>query len=168
MKANFNLTFSFLHKWEGYKSDDPNDPGRRTIYGISETYHPETVKRLWDMEKSQALIEAKKFYKAKYWDKIGADDLANGFDIMLFDIAVNPGMKLVNRLKPLLPKYSISEFKRIAFVNTILIERIRYYNLRVKARRANIKYLHGWLNRSFDLWRFVSDHFNNPPVGGVN
>lgn len=91
VQGNYSRAFVFVVGMEGYKSDDPNDPGGRTIWGISEKHHPEVVAKIWDMPADKAKKEAEKFYRAEYWNAVRGDDLPDGHDIMAFDAAVNQG-----------------------------------------------------------------------------
>jgi hypothetical protein len=162
MVENFEKAFEFLMKYEGYKSNHKNDPGGRTIYGISERYHPGVVKKLWDLPKDVALEEAKIFYKREYWNKIDGDDIQDKVDILLFDISVNPGMRLINIIKKkfiILEWESLKELKikgwTLQLIEIITLLRIKYYNDRVKANPKMKVFLHGWLNRCFDLMEYL-------------
>ena len=145
MNNNYDKAFEFIMKWEGYKSNDPDDSGGRTIWGISEGSHPEVVVRLWDLPKAESRREAKIFYKTEYWDKCDCD-LFHGSNtaIFIFDIAVNMGID-----------------KAIDFANSLyknlfdlFIMRIKEY-VRISKKGNNIKYLRGWLNRVIDLWEYL-------------
>ena len=146
MNKNYNKAFEFIMKWEGFKSEDPDDSGGRTIWGISERSHPETVKRLWNLPKAEAREEAKIFYKAEYWDYIEGDILDDGVDIFLFDVVVNMGKKKVI-------KYVVDGHYLNGLFEMFMI-RIGDYN-KIAKYRNNIKYLRGWLNRVIDLWEYL-------------
>jgi hypothetical protein len=144
MKENYDKAFEFIMRWEGYKSDDPDDSGGRTIFGISERSHPEVVKRLWDMPKMEAREEAKIFYKTEYWDRIHGDNLPNRIDIFMFDTAVNTGVSQTMWLCD----------EGLDSVFDCFINRIKHY-VAIAQYRNNIKYLRGWLNRVIDLWEYI-------------
>ena len=144
MKENFDKAFEFIMRWEGYKSNDPDDSGGRTIFGISERSHSEVVKRLWDMPKAEAREEAKIFYKTEYWDRTHGDSLPDKIDIFAFDTAVNIGI-------------SQSSWITDEGLNNLFdcfIMRLRYYS-QIAKYGNNIKYLRGWLNRVIDLWEYL-------------
>lgn len=84
MKITFNKAFEFTIGLEGQYSNDPNDPGGETKYGISKKYNPTVdVKNL-------TLDQAKDIYYKKYWIPSGCDEATFPMDICLFDGAVNP------------------------------------------------------------------------------
>lgn len=143
MENNYDKAIEFVLSHEGYKSDDPDDRGLRTIFGISERSHSETVERLWDLPKAEAREEAKIFYKAEYWDKIDAEVLNDRYDIFLFDVAVNMGTRMVIRYIDL--EYDLFE---------MFMARIKYY-VEIAKYKNNIKYLRGWLNRVIALWGYL-------------
>jgi hypothetical protein len=91
MKGNYEKSFHFVMGVEGSRSEDPHDPGGRTIWGISEKYHPEVVKKLWNLSDNDAKIEAMAFYRGEFWDKVGGDRLPDKHDLVIFDTAVNQG-----------------------------------------------------------------------------
>jgi lysozyme family protein len=77
---------------EGYKSEDPNDPGGRTILGYCERDHPKEVALLWDMPRKEAEKQVEAFYFKDYWIPAGCDDLSSPMDIVIMDIAINQGV----------------------------------------------------------------------------
>ena len=85
---------------EGFLSNDKNDSGGLTKYGISQKAYPnEDIKNL-------TLEKAKFLYKRDYWDanKCG-DILDKAIAMQIFDIAVNGGLVVVQRaINAMLPK----------------------------------------------------------------
>lgn len=68
---SFEKIIEFTLKWEGFLSDDKDDPGGLTKYGISQKHHPAlNIPEL-------TLDEAKELYRKEYWEPIesGYDDL---------------------------------------------------------------------------------------------
>ena len=149
MKKNFEKAFEFVLKWEGGKSKHPSDPGGLTIYGISSKYHPKEVKemdKLWNAGKfDECKAIAKKIYKSKYWDPIKGDELAEPFDIILFDTAVNMGVSKALELAKYNNAYEL------------LLERIRYYNNLALRNQSLRTFLCGWINRVLSLKDFISE-----------
>ena len=84
MRDNFNKAFQLVIGLEGGYSNDPNDPGKETKFGISKRYNPEV-----DVV-NITLDQAKAIYLKKYWIPSGCDDALYPLDICLFDGAVNP------------------------------------------------------------------------------
>jgi lysozyme family protein len=138
MIENYDRAFEFIMKWEGYKSDDPDDPGGRTIFGISARSHPRVVAELWELPKAEARIEAKAFYLTRYWQQAGCDATAWPMDLILFDTAVNLGVERALRMLEWSRSVHDFLFRRIAFYVAI-------------SKGAKVKFLRGWLNRTLAL-----------------
>ncbi len=84
MRSSFEKAFEIIVGVEGGYSNDPNDPGGETKYGIAKRYHPdEDIKNL-------TLERAKEIYLNDYWMPNACDDANFPLDICLFDSAVNP------------------------------------------------------------------------------
>ena len=87
----FDEAFSKLLGLEGGYSDHKADPGGKTQYGITEAVaraHGFTA----DM-RTLTRDEAKRIYRADYWEPIRADDLPQQVRFDVFDGAVNSGVK---------------------------------------------------------------------------
>jgi lysozyme family protein len=87
------LTFTLGH--EGGKVDDPTDPGGRTAYGITQsTYNDYLAEKglsgdVFDITQEEVLT----IYRDRYWKPIHGDRLKPELAIVLFDTAVNFGVK---------------------------------------------------------------------------
>ena len=148
MRRNFDSWISNLADWEGFRSNDPDDPGKRTVYGISEFYWP----GMFSGGKEPAWEEAKAFYLQEVWIKNGCDDLPFPMDVCHADGCVNPGPGAAKMLL-----YHSSEH---ADPTKRLIEyqchRLRYYLARVRQSPVKLKYLAGWMDRCLDLMERTS------------
>lgn len=142
MDVNFDMAFKFAMLFEGYKSEDPDDSGGRTIYGISAKSHPQTVAALWGLPKEEALIQAKEFYRTEYWLASGCDTLPWPEDVVVFDAAVNMGISRAMQFKVA----SKSPFD-------FLMRRISFY-IAISAGK-NIKFLRGWIRRVLELYKNI-------------
>ena len=146
MKENWEKAINFVLNWEGEYSNDPQDAGGVTIYGIAQKYHSQEVEQmeqLWKQGKKDECKEiAKGIYKAEYWDKINGDNLPYPRDIIMFDTAVNMGIGIAFSLNKKAPD-NWREF---------LIERIKLYR---DYSKKNQRFLLGWLNRCLDLYDFI-------------
>jgi lysozyme family protein len=91
--ANFVTCLEFVLEQEGGYVDDPLDPGGATNLGItlhvlSDWRHTAVTKiDVQNLSKN----EAGAIYRARYWNVVRGDDLAQGVDLMVFDAAVNLG-----------------------------------------------------------------------------
>lgn len=130
-RVNFEEAVSFVLKWEGGYTNDPNDPGGETKYGICKRSYPTLdIKNL-------TLDKAKEIYYQNYWLKAGCDELSPPLDIIVFDTAVNCG---VGRAKEFLE--ISSDWK------DYLLRRIAFYT---ELKTAKF-YIRGWVNRVVDLY----------------
>lgn len=141
MRDNFQKALGFALRWEGYKTDDPRDPGKLTIWGWSSVYHPVEVATMARMSKEDALKYASDLYREKYWTPFKCDSLPYPQDIIVFDISINPGAKLVGLLR--------GDWKDYLF------QRISYYRELVKKAPYKRIYYGGWINRTLDLYNLV-------------
>lgn len=79
---------------EGGYSNNPADPGGPTNFGITIADYRRYVKPnagAGDV-KAMKVDDAKKIYRAKYWDAQKCDDLPAGVDYAVFDYGVNSGI----------------------------------------------------------------------------
>lgn len=90
--SHFDRAFALLIGEEGGYVNDPADPGGETKYGISKRAYPAIdIKNL-------TLDQAKAIYKRDYWDRMGCDTRPWGPALVLFDCAVNQGVKRATQL----------------------------------------------------------------------
>jgi hypothetical protein len=87
--------------------------------------------------KSLTKEEAADIYRHDYWEKAGCDELPWPLDMVVFDTAVNMGVRRARGFHA-----------RTRCWKAYIIERIAYYN-----RLNRKRYLHGWINRAVDLYR---------------
>lgn len=109
--STLDIALDFVFSMEGGFSDDPNDPGGRTMYGISERAHPEAWKN-----GPPTKDDAKEIYVRHYWIPLELDRLDNHFAILVMDTAVNVG---VPRVRKWLDNHST--------FHSFLARRTRYY-----------------------------------------
>lgn len=94
MKQTFSAYFPHLLKHEGGYVDNPADPGGATNMGITLATLREWRGRAVTKADVRSLSreEVESIYRARYWNKIRADELLAGPDAALFDVAVNSGV----------------------------------------------------------------------------
>ena len=131
----------FVLSWEGGLTDDPNDPGGLTKYGISQRSHPDLAVRNLTIE------QATDIYKKDYWDFCNCNAYPYPLDICIFDTAVHMGnskaMNLIDQIRDNGIVYDDSW-------KDYLILRIAKYGAIAK---KNPQYLRGWINRVFALYQ---------------
>jgi lysozyme family protein len=87
----FESALRLILDWEGGYSNDPNDPGGETKFGISKRAFPHiNIKAL-------TLDGAKAIYREHYWDKCHCEELPRALAIIVFDCAVNQGTDFAAR-----------------------------------------------------------------------
>ncbi len=86
---NFDDAFMLLIMSEGKYSNNPDDKGGETMYGITAQV-ARTHGYRGDM-RDLPLAEAKRIAKAEYWDDCQCDQLAPEIAFQIFDAAYNSG-----------------------------------------------------------------------------
>ena len=87
----FDEAFDRLIGHEGGYSDNPADPGGRTMWGVTER-----VARSHGFTGDMRTLtrdEAKRIYRADYWEPVRAEELPQQVRFDVFDGAVNSGVK---------------------------------------------------------------------------
>lgn len=157
----FNKLVTIILKNEGGDkvTNDSDDPGGVTKYGISKKYNPEIdIKNLTEEQ-------AKQIYAKKYYIPCGADDVNDDeLALNLFDSAVNPGLGWASKTIQRLVNVDVdgivgnntieainNYFDKKGLIAMFKIFRKDYYRNRVKVKQSNKKYINGWLRRVDDL-----------------
>jgi len=143
---DFKEALNFVLRWEGFISNDPQDAGGMTLWGISYRSHKEAVlemeRLLGEVKKDEAFAIAEKIYYENYWLKSGCDKLPSPMNIILFDTAVNMGRKKAFEL--LDPYNDWRDY---------LLKRLYAYS---KFKQAKL-YFRGWANRVLDLYKYIKE-----------
>ena len=171
----------FVLAAEGGYVDHPKDPGGATNYGITTATLKQARKTIpglpgnvRDLTAEQAL----KIYDAFYWKPAGCDKLPSPIDLLVFDGAVNCGVRqgvkflqealnVINKDedkdKDQLVTDGIIGKKTLAAVaehsssfrslcDVVLWQRTLYYQSLVADKAAFRAFLRGWINRLARLW----------------
>lgn len=112
---------------EGGYTNDPQDPGGPTNYGITIA----DARMYWKPNASASDVRfmpidvAKSIYKSKYWDRMDCDSLPGGVDYCVFDYGVNSGVGRAIRIweeyKNKSPAATINDIsdERLAFLKSL-------------------------------------------------
>lgn len=131
----FEEAVKFVLEKEGVYSNDKDDKGGETKYGISKRWYPDF---------DGTLEGAKAIYKEHYWNALDCDHREPDLAIVLFDTAVNCG---VGR--------AVKWLSSDKTVEGMLALRVRHY-LDICARDVTqYKWLRGWLRRVTGVWDFA-------------
>lgn len=149
MNETFKKALKFVLKWEGGYSNNPNDLGGATNKGITQNTYNAWLKSQGKSSKDVKNItdaEVEKIYYKNYWLAAGCDKMSEKFAILSFDTAVNMG---VSRVQEFLKAANWSS------TDKFILARAEKYNefANVSSQR---QFLHGWLNRLFDLKKFIT------------
>ncbi|HRS25986.1 MAG TPA: glycosyl hydrolase 108 family protein [Methanofastidiosum sp.] len=159
MERNFDWGFEMLIGVEGEYTNNPKDSGGKTIYGIASAFFPEDFKRIYSLyssgKKDEALKEAKKFYKTKFWNKGGCNDLPSYIDVFHFINYVNLGSratkileKTKGELREIVALESDDEKLMLLYmINYMFVETVRTYSGLNKFNTFG----RGWVNRAMKI-----------------
>ena len=139
MESNFlEQALKFTLKWEGGYSNDPQDPGGETKYGISKRNHPKVDIKNLTFEGAVAI------YNTEYWGPSNCSGLSLPISVCVFDTAVNLGVSRA-------VKFLQITKDPVEYLN---LRKDHYYSLVDKNPKLK-KYLNGWTNRIVDLKKYV-------------
>lgn len=93
MKGNFEACLAETLRHEGGWADHPKDPGGATMKGVTIGTFAQFKGRKVTKAELRAISDTdlRAIYRRNYWDKVKADDLPTGLDLVAFDAAVNSG-----------------------------------------------------------------------------
>jgi lysozyme family protein len=150
----------------GY-TNDPNDAGGETKYGISKRNNPTVDVTNLDWPGAQAV------YYANYWLTGHCDQLPGCVAALQFDGNVNNGVgtsaKFLQRAAGVTADGAIgpgtlaavAAMDPIALCNSVCDQRTAYYNQVVITYPQDQQYLAGWLRRVSEMRAFVTDPNGN-------
>ena len=93
MKDNWTECLAQILKSEGGYVDDPRDNGGATNFGVTKKTYENWVGREVTKEdiKNLTIDDVAPIYKERYWNRVRADELKDGCDLLLFDLSVHSG-----------------------------------------------------------------------------
>ena len=166
MNAAFDRAVTFVLAHEGGYINSPADPGGETKYGISARAYPGV-----DIA-NLTLNAARDIYRRDYWTPLAGDEMPDQLALVLFDSAVNRGLKrtskwlqcALNRINPDKPglaedgvlgpatgaacRLALERGRLNVLVLVILALRLRHY---ADLRHSQAVHLGGWMIRVSDL-----------------
>ncbi len=137
-------------------TDDPNDPGGATKFGISQKAYPYLdIKNLTE-------TQAREIYRNDYWNRVHGEEITNqAVAENIFDTAVNMGVRTASRLaqvtldvKPvdgIIGKQTLKAINsadpEVFLAKFTLAKIARYANI-CNRNKSSRKFLLGWINRA--------------------
>lgn len=193
--VNFKTAFNFTEPWEGGYVNDPDDPGEETYKGISRKHHPKwegwkiidaankedlqikTAQEVFTPKQLKKLNSmVRKFYFNKYWLNAECDRLDFPLAMVIFDSAVNCGIKRSVRwlqrafneacaadgnnggikedgIFGPITYNSVHQVDQSEILTTMVAIRVEYYTGLAEQEWAE-KYFHGWMRRAVSLRKY--------------
>lgn len=167
MKSNYNDCLIRLLKDEGGYTNNPNDSGGPTNFGITLADYKKYInpKGTASDVRNMTVDQAKAIYKPKYWDALDCDSLSSGVDYTVFDYGVNSGLGR--------PRKALDAFKSLSgtkLIDAINNERLAF--LRRIGGGKNAEFMTGWTARvsrvrSYSKVLASKDITTGPVAGGA-
>ncbi len=165
MLTAFERAMAFTRRWEGGYTNDPDDPGGATNFGVTQgTYDAYRTRMglpaapVLNIEYNEIADIYREYWQAAHCDQVG-DDVA----LVLFDSAFNLGpVQAVKLLQIAAGVEADGKFGPLTYdaVNetgprelslTVIEKREQFYRDLVARKPERSKFLRGWLNRTEDL-----------------
>jgi hypothetical protein len=137
--SGFDEALAVVLRFEGGYSDDPDDPGGATMRGITQrTYDAWRRRQGFPVRPVRTISDAevRAIYREEYWQPAGCDTAPWPLALVLFDAAVQHGVRRALQLK----HDDWQEF---------IWRRLDFYRRLPAARPQSLKFLPGW------IWRMV-------------
>jgi lysozyme family protein len=164
---DFPAALAFSLRWEGGLSNDPQDHGGLTNYGITQVSYTSYRQRHGLPPQSVTHItkaERDAIYRHDYWDAVKGDALAWPCSLVTFDAAVNSGPGRAARwlqaaagvlvdgtIGPVTAAACAADPQTVAL--KAIVEREAF--LRAIGKGSQKRFLRGWLRRTADLRKMV-------------
>lgn len=159
MTDRFLKFFGTLVPNEGIYSNDPDDSGGKTIYGISQNSFPSQFAQcyaLYKQDPKMALRYAQGFYYSNFYKPIYEQIHDEKVAFKVYDLGINmnppPAIKILQRAVGCVDDGIFGQIT-LAAVNSkgcyqdFLTEAEKHYRDIVTAHPEKKKFLNGWLNR---------------------
>jgi len=150
---DFKKAFKFVEIAEGGYSNNKNDKGGKTNFGITQnTYNSYNKNKKLPLKdvKNITKDEVMKIYYEDFWKKSGAKDAKDkSLGLILFDSAVNHGVGNAKKY------YKNSNENFDNFINI----RRDYYNNRVLEKPDQKIFHKGWINRINNLQKYKDENY---------
>lgn len=144
-RKTFNDSMRFVEDAEGGFADVVGDRGGRTLFGITERWHPDQFSEAMRLRETKGTAAARRFsrnfFKKQYYDKVVSPDMTPQQATVMFDTAVNSG---VSRAKKLFEQAG-GDVNRFLDLRQAFVEDI------VRKDPTQEKFLQGWTNRINNL-----------------
>lgn len=157
---NFQAALPVILRNEGGYSNDPQDPGGATNYGITQkTYNDYRTSRVLSKEnvKNITPAEVSSIYEMNYWKPAYCDSIPADLRLIHFDNAVNCGVGTANlmlqdaagvKMDGVIGIITLTQLQIQPFIYTKYIaRRMSKYTSIVAHSPVMLKFLPSWINR---------------------
>lgn len=155
---NFERCVAVILREEGGYSDNPNDRGGQTQYGISQRAYPDVDIKALTPEKASAI------YYRDFWKPMRCEDMPGDVALCVFDTAINCGVSAATLMLQeavgvtadgLLGPHTLAAIRRLgsSALTRVCVRRVRRYHEIVDHRPGQRVFLDGWLHRTFRVYR---------------
>jgi len=177
---SLEYALSFVLEHEGGYVNDPDDPGGETNFGICARAYPDV-----DIA-ALTRAGAKEIYRRDYWHAQNCDQMPAHVALVMFDTAVNLGLRAAGRLLQrsinaqfidgeVVPSLVVdgvigtrtlgtmdfyvgsSRTRSLLLAKDVLLNRMDHYRGICRERSASMKYLLGWTRRVTELNRRLQE-----------
>lgn len=161
MNSSWDDSIKFVLEQEGGYTNDPNDAGGETNFGICKRDFPDLdIRNL-----TQAAAE--QIYITQYWQECQCDGLPWPLDICVFDTAVNEGTRPAKRILQGALSVNVdgiigdatiaAAFKAdpATIAKRYLMHRLTAYTRIILAKPNDIVFANTWHKRVLDLFQLV-------------
>jgi len=124
--GNFDACLTFVLRFEGGRSNDPKDPGGRTLNGVTQGRYDQYRDAKRAARRDVYLMTAEErneIYHAGYWVPIKGESLRLGEDLVVFDYGVNSGPK---RALSALMRAKLGDGTTEAVIHKLCAERLSF------------------------------------------
>lgn len=145
--SNFDRALAFVFGVEGGYSNDPDDHGGPTRFGVTQATYDgyRAAVKLPTQEVSEITRdEATAIYRTNFWDVLGCEKLPWPLAVVVFDAAVNHGP---GNAKRFLNDATWAAEPVTVQAYAVLCLRRSFYRDIISKRPDQSKWLAGWLNR---------------------
>jgi lysozyme family protein len=161
VKDNFENSLKLVLKHEGGWFDHPKDPGGATMKGIIISVYSKFKGRPVTKDELRNITdeEVRTIYRNNYWSPMKCDELPVGIDYIVFDAAVNTGLRQATlftqraagvkddgQFGPVTLK-ATKEADPLTFINSFSSFKERFY----RSLKTFEFFGRGWLNRTADV-----------------
>lgn len=189
-ESNFSKAHKFTAKWEGGLSDHPADRGGITAYGVCIEFLKDVAAKASgklflqeinvelpvtrDTIRRLTKAQAEAIFKHEFWEKLGLDRLPYRQALLMYDAAVNHGLKWGVRLSQRGYNRAVSLGASLAedgligpktiaalqndtdkLVKSIVQRRRDYFQSIVAFNSSQKVFLKGWLNRANAIEKYA-------------